>query len=128
MLLFKSFRLTIIQVMLSHPKPVEVSGATRKSSSYSAVFPISYLLILVLTNLMICWLVLVSQIPSHPRIMNSSLLVSFLLWKSGTAIIFYSSWESLGSFLYSKSPIHLERFRFPSILPSVTKPKRIKPK
>jgi len=65
-------------VILSHPKPVYVSGAIKLSSRISTTsfkyFFLSYSFfpILFLTNLIIWSLVIVSQIPSHPRIMNSS--------------------------------------------------------
>jgi hypothetical protein len=39
---------------------------------------------------------------------------------SGAADIIYFSGESLESFLYSKSPIALDKFKFPFILPSDT--------
>ena len=113
----------MMHVILSQPKPVEVSLAINQSRSLSIILFIgTHWYNYSRTNLIISSLFFVSQIPSHPRIMNSSSLLSFLVIKSGTAIIFCSSYESSGSFLYSKSPIQRERFRFPSILPSETKP------
>jgi len=64
----------------------------------------------------------VSQIPSHPKIMNSSYLFISLFLISGKAIINYLSSDNYLSFLYSKSPNALLKFKLPFTLPSVTNP------
>ena len=112
-------RSTIMQVMLSQPRPVEVSGAINLSSKFSTIrLGGNFFSNIPLQRLTISTLVLVSQTPSQPRSMKSSPGFSWCFTISGKAIIFYSFWVRPVSFLYSKSPKHLERLRFPSILPS----------
>ena len=106
--------------MLSHPKPVYMSGAIKVSKSYSRK-----LLKVFDFNPFLHWLMIYAfdfnyQTPSLPRSMKSSSLVNYFYMKSGTAIIFYSSRLNFESYLYSKSPMHRESNRFPSTRPSDT--------
>ena len=116
--LFNFLKSTNITVILSHPKPLCVSGAVKVSKSLSIM-----LLNVFDFNPFLQWLKIYafdfnSQTPSHPRSMKSSSLVNYFYMKSGTAIIFYSSWLRLESFLHSKSPMYRELCRFPSTKPS----------
>ena len=81
-----------------------------------------FVLIFVLQKLINSWFYLVSQIPSHPIRINSSLIDRVLFLTSGNAIISYSSGPRSTFFLYSKSPIARERFKFPFTRPSVMNP------
>lgn len=62
--------------------------------------------------------VLDSQIPSQPITTKSIAVVRGILFTSGAAVIGYSCGVKFLFFLYFKSPIALERFKLPSILPS----------
>jgi len=65
----------------------------------------------------------VSHIPSHPIIIKSGgfLTISYSL-TSGSAIINYLFSGIFEFYLYSKSPIALDKFKFPLTLPSHTSP------
>lgn len=109
--------------MLSQPVPLLVSGAKISSSkSVLIYFKGYYELILSLQKSMSSSLVLHSQIPSHPINKKLSSLVKVVSVMSGFAIINYLSLVKDLLFLYSKSPIALDKFKFPFTLPSLTNP------
>jgi len=89
-----SLRSTIKDVILSQPKPFEVSGARIVSNKLSSIFwSGSFFNILARTKSTNSWLLLVSQMPSHPIRMNSSSALSALFfdfWNSNDKLLIHA--------------------------------------
>lgn len=88
------------------------------SNKFSTEVVIGLALSFSFTYSQIYWLLRPSQIPSQPKMRNSSVDERVLLVISGTAIMSYSETVKSVFFLYSRSPIARERLRLPLILPS----------
>ena len=115
-------KVMIIDDILSIPYYALFSFATSSVRSYYKIFPFYFFSFsrwpIHFTISSFC---LTSQIPSQPMMIKS--IFSFLTFKmSGSAVIICSSGANLAFFLYSKSPIALERFKFPYTLPCTTSP------
>mmetsp|Transcript_4675 Transcript_4675/g.12208 ORF Transcript_4675/g.12208 Transcript_4675/m.12208 type:complete len:265 (-) Transcript_4675:420-1214(-) len=112
-------RSMIMTVMLSLPMPCVSLGSWLMMLS-SISIPISSgvrVSMRLRTYCMACSLERQSQIPSQARMMNSSSPASSSCTISGCAVIIWSAGSMLGTCLYFKSPIDLERLRFPLTRP-----------
>jgi len=117
---FLLFILMRIELMLSMPYWLLLSLASSSSKSYYNISLPDLLPILLLIHSTISLLLFTYHMPSQPIIIKSTLSFLILL-KSGTHVIICYSWILL-FFLYSKSPIALERFSPPLTLPKFTTP------
>ena len=110
-----------IALMLSMPYWLLLSFETSSSSSSSKI---SLLLLLFLmrfpTHSTIYALLLISQIPSHPIIINSKFSFFMSLQSGSAVIICYSGFKFPR--LYSKSPSALDKLSPPFTLPKLTVP------
>lgn len=108
--------------MLSSPfSSTLLSLATNSENSSSKIAPRAFLPTRLFSQPIISPLLFAYQIPSHPIIRKSKLSFFIFVIYGLAVIICYYTGKFLAD-LYSKSPIALDKFRLPLILPSSTSP------